>query len=68
MGTVKRLYAELVGIEKEPAMRIHYSVEPNNLFAWKATMLGPDGSPYEGGEFDLTINIPQDFPFKPPKI
>ncbi|GMS88388.1 hypothetical protein PENTCL1PPCAC_10563, partial [Pristionchus entomophagus] len=34
----------------------------------KGTVAGPPDSPYEGGQFDLDIDIPESYPFCPPKI
>tara|TARA_B110000208_G_scaffold174481_1_gene219199 strand:+ start:343 stop:804 length:462 start_codon:yes stop_codon:yes gene_type:complete len=39
-----------------------------DLFTWDATILGPEGTPYEGGIFNISINYPVDYPFKAPKI
>eukprot|EP00913_Durusdinium_trenchii_P032322 g30263.t1 len=35
---------------------------------WSATFQGPMGTPYENGLFRLKIRIPEDYPFRPPRI
>ena len=32
------------------------------------TITGPEGTPYEGGVFDVDIIIPTEYPFEPPKM
>jgi ubiquitin-conjugating enzyme (huntingtin interacting protein 2) len=32
------------------------------------TINGPEGTPYEGGVFDVDILIPKQYPFEPPKM
>ena len=35
----------------------------NNLFCWKAFISGPEGSPYEGGVFNLVVELVNDYPY-----
>merc|ERR1711924_382577 len=51
----------IVGIEAGPR-------NSNDLFHWKAAIAGPQGSPYEGGTFELDIRLPKQYPMEPPKV
>lgn len=37
----------------------------NNL---KGSFMGPIGTPYEGGKYEVEIQIPAEYPFRPPKM
>ncbi|KAJ5887817.1 hypothetical protein N7495_007858, partial [Penicillium taxi] len=40
----------------------------DNLYEWKVTLDGPEGSPYENGRFIVNISLPTSYPFKPPTV
>jgi len=65
----KRLQKELKEFMDEPQAWCKAELaNDDNLFLWKAEVLGPDKSPFEKGVFKLEIDIPTDYPFKPPKV
>jgi len=65
----KRLTTE-VSVMKGPHAPHNCSAGPVNgdLMNWAGQIIGPAGSPYEGGIFELTIKYPSQYPFRPPEI
>ena len=43
-------------------------VNDKDLTKWTAVIIGPTKTPYEGGIFNLSIDITAEYPFKPPKV
>jgi len=66
--TKKRLAKEAKDISTDPPVGLSAAPIDDNLLHWQATILGPQGSPYEDGVFALDINFPPSYPFSPPKI
>lgn len=67
--SANRLRAELKELMNNPPDNCSGGVvDDSNLYKWQATIIGPKGSPYENGIFYLSINFPQEYPFKPPSI
>ena len=65
----KRLNKEYNNLQKEPPAWAKVTIpDESNMLKWKATMTGPENTPYEKGLFTLDITIPQEYPFKPPEV
>ncbi|XP_054709378.1 ubiquitin-conjugating enzyme E2 E1-like [Uloborus diversus] len=68
INSSKRLRKELNDITLNPPPLCSAGLKADNIYQWVATIIGPPGSPYEGGVFSLSMEFPTQYPFKPPKV
>lgn len=67
--SARRIAREVTEMETSPPDNCTAGpVNPNDLYVWHGTIIGPEKSPYEGGLFKLEIKFPVDYPFKPPTV
>ncbi|KAG5642945.1 hypothetical protein DXG03_001863 [Asterophora parasitica] len=66
--TLKRIHREVADLKKEDLGAIVLHPSDDNLYLWKGSIPGPEGSVYEGGEFDFEVNLDADYPFSAPRI
>ncbi|KAI0124038.1 ubiquitin-conjugating enzyme/RWD-like protein [Xylariales sp. AK1849] len=65
----RRVAKELGDIEADSSIS-HITAQPANstgdLTHLTAQIQGPPGTPYEGGNFEVDVKIPSEYPFRPP--
>ncbi|KXL44435.1 hypothetical protein M433DRAFT_155648 [Acidomyces richmondensis BFW] len=68
-GSNKRVMKELTDIQSNPPPGCKVAlVEESNLNLWEVTMDGPSSSIYSGGHFKIHVQLPKEYPFKPPVL
>ena len=66
---MKRIRKEYEEMKRCPPMNCSAGpVSDANMYLWQATIIGPEGSPYQGGIFNLKIEYPAEYPYIPAKI
>ena len=63
----KELYDLLAAAPSEPMISAA-PLDEADLYHWGAAIIGPAGTPYEGGLFKLDVVFSADYPFKPMKM
>eukprot|EP01071_Lankesteria_metandrocarpae_P006193 Lankesteria_metandrocarpae@DN426_c0_g1_i1.p1 len=67
----RRLLKELSDIRdqcKDPTSLVNAHMAGDDINQWKGYIKGPDGTPYENGQFVLDIQIPREYPYTAPKM
>ena len=63
-----RIKKEYQDLQKEKNSNVQVKLVNNDIRHWKGRIKGPIDTCYQGGIFDVDIIIPNDYPFKPPKM
>lgn len=64
-----RIQRELKDIHNEGCgQNIKIELKDDSYHDLKGEIIGPPGTPYQGGKYLLSIRIPETYPFNPPKV
>ncbi|CAF1167713.1 unnamed protein product [Rotaria sordida] len=64
----RRILKELDDLKKSSLDNFTVFLTQENSLFWKVIMKGPDGTPYAGYHWLLSVEFRSDFPFQPPNI
>jgi len=67
-ASLKRIMKELVKVAVDAGEGIHIFPASDDIRFWRVLLEGPADSPFNKGVFQLSVEIPESYPFKPPKI
>ena len=71
LQTMKYLKTEFNALQNDPILSLGATVglpDPNNIFHWNITLVGPQDTPYAGGMFFLTADFPETYPKTKPEV
>ncbi|THU80778.1 hypothetical protein K435DRAFT_756570 [Dendrothele bispora CBS 962.96] len=65
---LRRVNKEISDCKNDKTSNITLELVDNSPFHLKGSFPGPEGTPYEGGNFEVDITIPDAYPFQPVKM
>lgn len=69
MSSTKRLIKELAEMVRNPLPNCSAGpIDDSNMFEWEGTIVGPEDTSYAGECYNLSIQIPTNYPFMPPHV
>eukprot|EP00871_Galdieria_phlegrea_P001448 jgi/Galph1/2303/GphlegSOOS_G1024.1 len=68
VAALGRIHKELEQISSNPPTGIGLWLKDNSFQELEAEIAGPEESPYEGGYFRLSIQLPHRYPLEPPQV
>ncbi|KAK8762372.1 hypothetical protein V5799_026362 [Amblyomma americanum] len=66
--SILRVKKDIADFHANPPEGILISPEQDDVTKVHALILGPTGTPYEGGFFQFFMKFPQDYPISPPRV
>ncbi|CAG5098926.1 Oidioi.mRNA.OKI2018_I69.XSR.g16094.t1.cds [Oikopleura dioica] len=68
MALPRRIIKETQKLQSEPVSGITATPDESNARYFKIVVVGPQDSPYENGNFNLELFLPEEYPMAPPKV
>lgn len=63
-----RLQSELMELMMSATPGVSAFPKDGNLLSWTGTIAGPEGTFYEGYNFKLSLEFPNNYPYAPPTV
>jgi len=65
---LNRIFNELIEVLNDPPDGITVMYNEEDLNCWTCYLVGPNDTPYENMTYELEIQFPQSYPYKPPIV
>lgn len=64
----KRILREMADLIKDPIDGVEFKFNDDDIYIMTCVITGAMDTPYEGGKFNMAIQLPKDYPSKPPEV
>ncbi|KAH8109760.1 ubiquitin-conjugating enzyme/RWD-like protein [Phellopilus nigrolimitatus] len=65
---LRRVQKEILDCKNDKSSRITLELINDSPYHLKGSFEGPEGTPYEGGHYEVDIVVPESYPFQPVKM